>query len=272
MPCSNLMTMTLLLTAVMGHASAQTSTAGQILDQVGITPPLGQRMPLEVAVRDHRGQPGTFGDALNHQPAVVCFVYFQCPMLCKLAADGLVRSFNDLNLSVGDDFQAVIISFDPRDTPEQAAESRRHLLRRYQHGNTGRGWHFLTGQAHDLQHLTSAFGYRHVWDPSTQQYAHPAGLFFLAPDGTLTDCLGGLEFSPDQLQAAIYNAERSIVSEPADNTESAASFLRCYVYDPTTGRFGALVQWTVRILGVATVVGMAIGIRSLNRSRRQLEP
>lgn len=271
MPRCNLLTTVLLLAAVMGRASAQTPTAEQILDQVGITPSLGQRMPLDVPLQDHRGQPTTLDDVLSDQPAVVCFVYFQCPMLCKLAADGLVRSLNDLNLKVGDDFQAVIISFDPRDTPKQAGESRRHLLRRYKDGDSDRGWHFLTGQADGLQDLTAAFGYRHVWDQATQQYAHPAGLFFLAPDGTLTECLGGLEFSPDQLRTAFHNAGQNIVSQPAEDTDAASNFLRCYVYDPTTGRFGALVQWTVRALGVATVIGMAIGIRSLNRSRRQLE-
>lgn len=99
-----LLCMTLLLNVTIGRSVAQSPTAEQILDRVGIAPALGQRMPLNITLRDHRGEATSLNDVLTDQPAVLCFVYYQCPMLCKLAADGLVRSLNDLNLLVGDDF------------------------------------------------------------------------------------------------------------------------------------------------------------------------
>ncbi|MEO8497824.1 MAG: hypothetical protein ABI614_22385, partial [Planctomycetota bacterium] len=45
----------------------------------------------------------------------------------------------------------------------------------------------------------------------------------------------------------------------------ATSFVRCYLYDPTTGKFGAAVQWTIRVLGAATVLALVLGIFRLNR-------
>ncbi len=42
------------------------------------------------------------------------------------------------------------------------------------------------------------------------------------------------------------------------------SFVRCYLYDPTTGRFGAAVQWTLRALGVLTVFLLGVTVYRLS--------
>ncbi|MEZ6145298.1 MAG: SCO family protein [Planctomycetaceae bacterium] len=106
------------------------------------------------------------------------------PMLCKLAADGLVRSLADMEPSVGKDSQVVLVSFDPRDTPQQAATTREQLIHRYGRTGTEDGWHCLTGDESVIQSLTNRVGFHYVWDEETKQYAHAAGLFLISPEGS----------------------------------------------------------------------------------------
>ena len=247
-------------------ASAQPSR--QILDQVAIVPQIGTELPLDLVFRDHNGDDTTLQEALDGQPAVLCLVYFQCPMLCKLAADGLVRSLADMEPSVGKDSQVVLVSFDPRDTPQQAATTREQLIHRYGRTGTEDGWHCLTGDESVIQSLTNRVGFHYVWDEETKQYAHAAGLFLISPEGIITDCLNGVEFTPKQLASAIAAAKQGVLNEQAFSGEEPVSFLRCYLYDPTTGKFGAVVQWTVRILGIATVIVLAGGVTLLIRRQR----
>ncbi|MCA9108416.1 MAG: SCO family protein, partial [Planctomycetaceae bacterium] len=247
-------------------ASAQPSR--QILDQVAIVPQIGTELPLDLVFRDHKGDDTTLQEALDGQPAVLCLVYFQCPMLCKLAADGLVRSLADMEPSVGKDVQVVLVSFDHRDTPQQAATTREQLIHRYARTGTEDGWYCLTGDESAIQSLTNRVGFHYVWDEETKQYAHAAGLFLISPKGIITDCLNGVEFTPKQLASAIAAAKQGVLNEQAFSGEEPVSFLRCYLYDPTTGKFGAVVQWTVRILGIATVIVLAGGVTLLIRRQR----
>ncbi len=74
-------------------------------------------------------------------------VYYNCPMLCSEEMDGLTSALEMVHLVPGKDFQIVIISIDPTETPKLAAEKKAFYLRRYGHPETANGWHYLTGQA-----------------------------------------------------------------------------------------------------------------------------
>ena len=59
---------------------------------------------------------------------VLAFVYYQCPMLCTQVMNGISRALKALPFTAGKDFDVVLVSFDPRDTPEAAnAKKRAHL-------------------------------------------------------------------------------------------------------------------------------------------------
>ncbi len=254
-----------LYTTMLSLAHAQ--PAQDVLSAVSLEPPLGGEAALDAQFCDHLGKSTTLRDTLHGKPAVLCLVYFECPMLCKLAADGLVKSLAEVTATAGQDFEVIIVSFDPRDTPEKAALSRQQLVRRYARPGTDIGWHCLTGDEPSIQKLTASLGYHYVWDEQTSQYAHPAGVFLLSPRGVITDCLNGVEFPREQLAAAIESARLGTVAKVSDSSEPT-TFLRCYVYDPTTGKFGAAVQWTLRVLGIGTVLAMVFGVMTLIRRQR----
>ncbi len=81
--------------------------------------------------------------------------------------------------------------------------------------------------------------------------------------GRKTEYLDGVQFTPRELISAVHRTANGNVS-----ISPPTSFVRCYLYDPTTGRFGAAVQWTIRGLGVLTVLALATLIVRLHRGER----
>jgi protein SCO1/2 len=225
----------------------------QVLEQAWIEPHVGAQVPAAARFRDHVGAPVTLADLQGERPTVLCLVYFECPMLCKLAADGLVRGVASIGQRVGDDFNVAFVSFDPRDNPARSLAARTEALRRYGIDSDCRGWYFLTGDRAAIDQLTRSVGFHYAWDEATQQFSHASGVILLAPDGTITQYLDGVHFAPRELSTAIAHAASSQLTHRQN-----ISFVRCYLYDPTTGKFGAAVQWTLRGLGVATVLALGV--------------
>ena len=59
---------------------------------------------------------------------LLAFVYYQCPMLCTQVMNGLSSALKVMPFAAGEDFDVVLVSFDPRDTPAIAAEKKRAHL------------------------------------------------------------------------------------------------------------------------------------------------
>src|SRR5271156_1984531 len=112
----------------------------QVLQKVGVAQHLNQQLPLDASFVDEAGKPVKLGDYFGKHPAIVSLVYYTCPMLCSEELDGLTSSLEMVKLTPGKDFDVVIVSIDPSDTPEQAAKSKALYVKRYGRPETAAGW------------------------------------------------------------------------------------------------------------------------------------
>ena len=164
-------------------AQLQPGTPGQMGHQTGIVasnvPPqfrsvtfaqrLNQQLPLDTMLKDESGRAVALGEYFGRKPVVLTFVYYQCPMLCPLTLNGISSALKALPYVPGKDFEIVVVSFDPRDTPEAAnAKKRAHLLH-WKTADTAAGWHFLTADEPSIARLTAAAGFTYQWDEKTGQ-------------------------------------------------------------------------------------------------------
>jgi protein SCO1 len=230
------------------------------LRDVGYDQRLGERAPLDVTLRDEAGHPVTLGQFFSKRPVVLSIVYYDCPMLCTLTLNALASALATLSFDVGREFEVVTVSFDSREGPELARAKKAAYLQRYKRAGAEAGWHFLTGDEASLRRLTAAVGFRYAWDERTKQFAHPAGLVVLTPDGRISRYLYGVEYAPKDLKLALMESSAGRIGSAIDQV-----LLYCYRYDPLTGRYGAVIMRIVRVAALFTLVGLGVLIYALRR-------
>jgi protein SCO1 len=214
---------------------------------------LNERLPLDVPFKDEYGRDVTIGQYFTGQrPVILAFVYYQCPMLCSLVMNGISSSLRALpSFTAGEDFDVVLVSFDPRDKPPAALEKKQKLLEYWKTGSHSGGWHLLTGDEASIVRITQATGFTYQWDKVSGQFAHPSGVLVVTPDGTLSRYFYGVEYSPKEMRMALVESGHGKIGQLVDEL-----LLFCYHYDPETGRYGATVMNLVRLGGILTVGAM----------------
>ena len=219
------------------------------LREIGFDQNLDRPLPLDAEFSDEHGQTVRLGRFFGSKPVVLAFVYYDCPMLCTQVLNALSSTLGVLSLDAGTDFEVVLVSFDPREKPAQAAVRKAEQLQRYKRPGGEAGWHFLTGEDASIKRVTKAAGFRYVWDDQTKQFAHPTGIIVVTPDGRPARYLFGIEYGPRDIRLALVEAAAGRIGSVADTL-----LLYCYHYDPMTGRYGLYIMRTLRVAGVATVL------------------
>jgi len=156
-----------------------------------------------------------------------------------------------LPFNIGEQFVVVTVSFDARDTPEDAAAKKAQSLRHYARPGGAEGWHFLTGEEVSIRRLTQAVGFRYAYEAETKQFAHAAGLVVLTPQGRIARYLYGIEFAPRTVRLALVEAGAGQIGSQVDQL-----LLFCYKYDPTTGKYGLVIMNVLRLAGLLTVAAL----------------
>lgn len=240
--------------------------------EVGIDQKLNSQVPLDLTFNDESGQPVTLGELMDGKPAVLALVYYECPMLCGEVLQGMLASFNELQFTIGDEYQVITVSFDPEETAELAAMKKKNMLEAYREPQAGDGWHFLTGQQENIDTIANAVGFRYQYMPSIDQYAHGSGIMVLTPEGKVSRYFYGIEYPARDLRFGLIEAAQERIGTLADEL-----LLLCYHYDPTTGAYGLVIMRTLRVAGVITMLGIGVLVGSLflyerrKRNRERLE-
>jgi protein SCO1/2 len=267
------------LTMGAGDARAQTwkEQSGGIQNQtppelqgVDIVEHLGGQVPRDAMFRDSDGKTVALGDFFDgKRPTLFVFAYHTCPMLCSLVLDATVKSLNDVSWTVGREFDVVSVSIDPKDTPETATKKRAQVVASYPRarGDTA-GWHFLVGDEDNIRKVTDAIGFEYRYDARQKQYAHPAAIYLLTPEGHVARYLYGIQYDPGDLRLGLLEATegRSISS-----TERLLLF--CYHYDPQGKRYSLVAINVMRLGGAVTLllIGGLLTIMWVRERRRRKE-
>lgn len=233
------------------------------LSEVRFDQRLDAQVPPDLVFQDESGASVRLGDFFGRKPIILTLNYFACPMLCPLALEGLVRSLRPLSFSVGEEFEVLTVSFDPRETPALAASAKGKHLHAYGRPRAEAGWHFLTGPKEAIRSLSETVGFNAVYDAERQEYAHAAGIIVLTPQGRVARYLFGVDVPTRDLRLALVEAAAGTIGSPADRL-----LLFCYRYDPATGQYTMAVMRTLRLAGLATLLGFGGFLLTMFRRER----
>jgi protein SCO1 len=216
-----------------------------VLHEVKIDQRLGQQLPLNTPFRDETGKAVKLGDYFGKKPVIVSMVYYQCPILCAEDLSGLVGALEMVHLTPGKDFQIVIVSIDPAETPAIAASKKAFYVKRYGRPETAAGWHFLTGDQAAITAMAKGvgFGYVRLPQPSGKppMFAHASSIEIVTPEGKMAQYYLGVEYSPRDVQLGLVEASHNTIGTPVDNI-----LTYCYRYDPKLNKHSLVVARVVQ--------------------------
>jgi protein SCO1/2 len=145
------------------------------------------------------------------------------------------------------------VSFDPKDTSEIGAAKKAEYMERYGRPGAAQGWHFLTGPQTSIDALTKAAGFQYQYDPKTEQFAHSTAIMILTPEGKIAQYYYGVEYAPKDLRLGLVQASENKIGTLTDQI-----LLYCYHYDPTTGKYGAMISRILQLSAMATVLILGV--------------
>ena len=227
----------------------------QVLAKVQVEQHLNQALPLDAQFVDETGKTVRLGDYFGSRPAILTLVYYNCPMLCSEELDGLTGALEMVRLDPGKDFNIVVISIDPTETPALAAKKKAYYMRRYGRPGTENGWHFLTGQQPAIDAVSNATGFGYVrvpgLDGKLDQFAHASAIEVVTTSGRLAQYYLGVEYSPKDIMLGLVEASGNKIGSPVANI-----LTYCYHYDPQTNTHSLRVVRVVQLGGMVTVAGL----------------
>lgn len=229
-------------------ASLAFAQAPLILRNVGITQKMNAQVPLDLPFQDETGRTVKLGSFLG-KPVILALVYYQCPSLCNLVLNGVIRAVRDLKMSAGNEFDVVAVSFDPHEIPEMAAAKKQAYLKDYARASSENGWHFLTGPEASSRSLADSVGFHYSYDALSNQYAHASAIVILTPEGRVARYFYGIDYPERDVRLGLEEASEGRISSAVDQV-----LLYCFHYDPSQGKYGLAIMNAIRLGGVITVI------------------
>jgi protein SCO1/2 len=226
------------------------------LEHAGIVQQLGKSLPMTATFIDETGKSAPLQTWFDGKPVAMAMVYYKCAMLCPQVLHGLATGLKGTTLKPGKDYEVLVFSIDPTDTPADAVGQKQQFLSEAGMTAHSDAVHFLTAAKPAIDVLSAATGFQFVMVPGPDgkmdQFAHSSVVMFTTPDGRMSKYLAGVSYEPRDLRLALLDASDKKISNPVD-----LLILYCCNYSPTAGSYSVSVM---RILGIAGMVTVLIVI------------
>jgi protein SCO1/2 len=255
----------IIVAAFVAPASAQRLRAADEIEElqgVDVVEKLGDTIPLDLTFTNADSEIHQLSRYINgSRPTILVMIYFDCPMICPVVLDKLATAMNDLEYTVGRDYNVLVVSFDPTDTITHAADRKMYDMSGYSHGQSpdiASGWQFMVGDPSQIRKLKDALGLD-IRLLDNGEYSHPVALSVLSPDGMVARYIYGLDYDPKQIKLSLLEASEGKIAKSLGD-----QFLfRCFSYNHTEGKYTVSAMILMRIGGVLTIIAITLLIGGL---------
>ena len=231
---------------------------------------LNEFVPLDTSFRNEDGKAVELKEYFQTKPVVVLPIFYKCPGICETEIYNLIDSLKGFKRDfIGREFDVVVFSIDPRETPTLASTKKDTVIAAYMGAETNRekrvqaekGLHLLTGDLENINKTCDALGFRFSYDKTNGSIVHPSGLMVLTPAGKISRYFVSTEYPQRLLLDSIRDAAKSRVGVKDDRP----FFLACIQVDPMTGQKTMNILNTLKTLGVMTILALGVSIVLWNR-------
>jgi protein SCO1/2 len=191
-------------------------------------------------------------------------VYYKCAMLCPQVLHGLATGLTQTTLQAGKDYQVLVFSIDPTDTPADAVAEKAKFVNASGLSAHADAVHFLTGAEPSIAAMSQATGFHFVMVPGPDgkmdQFAHSSVIMFATPDGRMSKYLSGIDYPARDLRLALLDASGNKISNPVD-----LLILYCCSYSPVAGKYSVSILRILSIAGLVSLLAVAGMVYLLTR-------
>jgi len=250
-----------------GVAHAERDNTPKELKHVGVDEHLDGQIPLDATFRDETGSMVQLNKYFDgKRPALFILAYHSCPVLCGMVQNAAATAMKEIPWTVGKEYDLVVISIDPRDTPETASQKKASILAAYGRPGAESGAHYLVGDKTQIDRVANAIGFQYEYDERQGQYGHPAVVMLAKPNGQMARYLYGLEYDPRDLRIGLLEAANGHSISTIEQV-----ILYCYHYDPQDGKYTLMATRVMQLSGFATVLalGSFLGLMWTRERRRK---
>ena len=220
------------------------------LKKINVTEKLGEFIPLNTELIDEHGTKVTLADYFSDgQPVIFCFAYYECPMLCSQVLSAIAASVNRMDWESENRYKVLTVSIDSAETSELAARKKKFYLKEVQDPLINENWTFFTAPQKSIDTLTKALGFEYYYIEERDEFAHPAVVFILSPEGKISRYLYGLNYEPKDLKLALLEASEGKIGDTLDQL-----VLYCFHYDANANTYVLFAQNVMRMGGVITMI------------------
>jgi protein SCO1 len=252
-------------------AQKQTDAQGVIpaqMQHVDVIEHLDAPIPLDAHFKDQDGQNVTMGDYFGKKPVALILAYHTCPVLCGMIQHAAATSFKELaddkGWVVGKQFDVVVVSIDPTDTPQVAKSKKNEIVAAYGYPDSANGFHYLVGEKAEIDRVANAVGFQYQYDEAQKQYAHPAVLMLAKPSGEMARYLYGLAFEARDLKFGLLEASEGRSISTVDRV-----ILYCYHYDPHAGKYVVVATRVMQVGAALSAFALALFLTAMWRLERR---
>jgi protein SCO1/2 len=230
------------------------------LEGVGITEHLDAQLPLDITFKDDSGNEVVLGQYFtNEKPIIITLNYYRCPMLCSLTLNGLTAGLEEMDWTLGEEFEVITLSINPDEKPPLAKKNKEGYLGHYSREGAEKGWHFLTGDQENITKLADSLGFGYVFDSNTGEFHHTASIMFITPDGRISKYMNDVQFKGQDLRFALIEASEGRIGTMLDTL----LLFNCFQYDPDSNSYTPVAWKLMRTGGVLMLVVLGVGLAVL---------
>lgn len=224
------------------------------LMNIDVDEKLGDQVPGDIQLINALGQTFTL-DSLYHRdkPILLVMAYYNCPMLCTLVLNGVVEGLRPVSLAPGRDYYVLVVSIDPNETPQLAKAKQQNYVASMDKEGARNGMIFTVAQEEQSRSLADAIGFKYYYVEERKEWAHPAVVTLLSPEGVISRYLYGIAFKPNDLKLGLLEASQGKIGSAVDKV-----LLYCFHYDPDSKGYVVFATNVMKVAGIATVVILLI--------------
>lgn len=237
------------------------------VQEIGVDERVGERIALDQEFTDVKGTKVRLGDYFGDgKPVLLVMAYSRCAMLCSLVLRGVTDVLARSASVPGDDYRVITVSIDPGEKPHEASRKQDVVLQQLGYAGQIERWPFLTGEEPAIRALATSIGFRYAWDPRTEQYAHPAVIVVLTPEGVISRYVHGVKFIGPEIDAALLAARAGHTNAAEDSD----GILACFRFAAVLGEYGPIIQKAFQggaLLVLGTLLGVVVFLFRRERGR-----